>query len=285
VPWIGRARIPLILDATFVARAIPTGSARHWSYAFAAPPLRAPLLGIFALLAEWQALLDPATDSGVAQLKLAWWHDEMLRLVEGAAVHPISLYLASQPAAAAAHFKTLTAAVRAAMLESSGVPLEIGAQLGPHSAALIAGPLRVASLIASAQTDAAALEQSTQALAVAQYLARALRDYRREAIAGRVPFAVDELLLAGVENSDLMAHQPAPHLQKYLENLRRRADDHYMYVARDTPPAARPLLRHLLVLAALGHKHLVAPGTGSHAGFAALKDMLLAWTTARTAVP
>jgi 15-cis-phytoene synthase len=284
VAWIGHTRIPLLLDAAYVARAIPTGSARHWSYAFAAPPLRAPLLGIFALLAEWQALLDPATESGVAQLKLAWWHEEMLRLVEGAAVHPISLYLASQPAAAAAHFKMLPPAVRAAMLEISGAPLELGAQLAAHSAALIAGPLRVASLIASAQTDAAALEQSTQALAVALYLARALQHYRREAKSGRVPFAVDELLLAGVENSDLLAQQPAPHLQKYLENLRRRADDHYMDVARDTPPAARPLLRHLLVLAALGHKHLGTPLTGDHSRFAALKDMLLAWTTARRAL-
>jgi 15-cis-phytoene synthase len=270
------------LDAAFVARAIPTGSARHWSYTFAAPPLRAPLLGIFALLAEWQALLDPATESSVAQLKLAWWHDEMQRLVEGTAVHPISLYLAAQPAAAATHFKMLTAAIQAAMLEISGVPLELGAQLGPHSAALIAGPLCVASLIADAQTDTDALHQTAQALAVAQYLARALRDYRREAKSGRVPFAVDELLSARVENADLLAPQPAPHLQGYLENLCRRAHDRYTYVLRDTPKAARPQLRHLLVLAALGQKHL--PGGRGDSGFAALKDMLLAWTTARRAV-
>jgi phytoene synthase len=270
------------LDAAFAARAIPAGSARHWSYAFAAAPLRPPLLGIYALLAEWQALLDPATERTVAQLKLAWWHDEMLRLVEGAAVHPISLYLAAQPAAAATHFTLLKTAVEAAMLEISGVPLELGTQLGPHSAALIAGPLRVASLIADADTDRVALEQGTQALAMAQYLARAVRHYRREAASGRVVFAVDDLLQAGVENADLLATQPPAHLQSYLEHVRRRAGDHYATVLQGTPPAERPVLRHLLVLAALGRQHL--QGAGGNSGLASFKDMLLAWKTARNAV-
>jgi phytoene synthase len=270
------------LNAAFAARAIPSGSARHWSYVFAAAPLRPALLGVFALLGEWQALLDPATERTVAQLKLAWWHDEMRRLVGGTAVHPISLYLASQPAAAATHFALLQTAVEAALLELSGVPLEVGAQLGPHSAALIGGPLRAASLIAGTRTDQSALDQGTQALAIAQYLARALRDYRREATSGRVPFAVDELLQAGVENADLLAPMPPPHLQAYLESLRRRADDHYAFVLCSTPPAARPPLRHLLVLAALGRKHL--PGARDNSGSAALKDMLLAWRTARRAV-
>jgi phytoene synthase len=268
--------------SAFAARAIPTGSARHWSYAFAAAPLRPPLLGIYALLAEWQVLLDPATERTVAQLKLAWWHDEMLRLMEGAAVHPISLYLASQPAAAATHFTMLKTAVEAAMLEISGVPLELGTQLGPHSTALIAGPLRVASLIADVHTDRAALEQGTEALAIAQYLARALRNYRREAATGRVPFAVDELLQAGVENADLLAAPPPAHLQSYLESTRRRACDHYASVLQGTPTVERPLLCHLLVLAALGRKHL--QGAGGNSGLASFKDMLLAWKTARSAV-
>ncbi len=244
--------------------------------------MRAPLLGIFALSAEWQALLDPSTERNVAQLKLAWWHDEMLRLTQGAAVHPISLYLASQPGAAAAHFKLLTAAVEAAMLEISGAPLERAAQLEDHSSALIGGPLRVASLIAGEQADGPALEQSTRALGQAQYLARALRTYRREAKSGRIPFAVDELLQAGVENADLLAPQPAPRLQTYLQDLRRRAETHYAGVLSGTPRAARPLLRHLLVLAALGLKHL--PDTAGDSAFTPLKDMLLAWRTARKAV-
>ena len=81
------------LDAQYQQRALPPGSARHLSWLFAAPDMRAPLLGIYALQAEWSALMNPVTERSVAQLKLAWWQDEMRRLREGSAVHPISLYL------------------------------------------------------------------------------------------------------------------------------------------------------------------------------------------------
>ena len=272
------------LDPTFVARAIPTGSARHWSYLFAAPLVRGPLLGVYALLAEWLALLDPATEATVAQLKLAWWQEEMTRLAQDSAVHPVSRYLASQPGAAGAHFEILAEAVEAAMLELSRVPLELGAHLKAHSTALLAGPLRVASLIArplDATFGIEALERATQTLAAAQYLARALREYRRDAACGRVPFAVDELLQAGIENADLSMPRPPPRLQAYLDGLRRRADERYANVGHDLPRAAREGLRHLLVLAALGRRHLAAQSGNS--ALAALKDMLLAWQAARRA--
>ena len=63
---------------------MPPGSARYWSWLFAARESREPLLGIYALLAEWRALMDPGTETAVAQLKLAWWQEEMQRLTAGA---------------------------------------------------------------------------------------------------------------------------------------------------------------------------------------------------------
>src|SRR6202047_1287144 len=92
---IRRARTALKpLDATYQSRAIPPGTARYWSWLFAAAEARAPLLGIYALRAEWQALTDPSTESGVAHLKLSWWQEEMQRLAAGSPVHPVSVYLA-----------------------------------------------------------------------------------------------------------------------------------------------------------------------------------------------
>src|ERR1700722_8966272 len=107
------------LDATYRARAVPPGTVRYWSWLFAAAELRAPLLGIYALGAEWQALTDPATEISVAHLKLAWWQDEMQRLAAGSAVHPICVYLAALPRAAAVDFAPLSAAVAAAAAQVS----------------------------------------------------------------------------------------------------------------------------------------------------------------------
>jgi 15-cis-phytoene synthase len=275
------------LDATYRNRAVPPGSVRYWSWLFAAAESRAPLLGIYALGAEWQALTDPATESSVAHLKLAWWQEEMQRLAAGSAVHPISGYLAALPRAGSVDFTPLLTAVTAASAQVSGVPLERGADLEPQAQALWGGPLTVASLLAADVHEETSLRECTRALGAAAYLSRALRDYRREARVGRVPFAIDELMAAGVENADLVADPPPPHLQSYLDGLRTRAARCFKSAAEALPPAQRSQQRHLLVLAALGREHLQglepSPRRRRSSRSSRLKDMLLAWTTARRA--
>src|SRR5579864_8526189 len=92
------------LDATYRARAIPLGSTRYWSWLFAASSARAPLLGVYALLAEWNALMDPATEASASRIKLAWWQEEIERLIARSPLHPICVYLASLPRAADVDF-------------------------------------------------------------------------------------------------------------------------------------------------------------------------------------
>ncbi len=132
----------------------------------------------------------------------------MRRLAAGTPVHPISAYLAALPRAGAADFIPLLAAVNAAAAEAGGAPLEHGADLELHAQALWGDPLALASRLAGEVADEAGLRRCTRALAAARYLAKALHGYRREARAGRVPFAVDELLAAGVGNDDLAADPP-----------------------------------------------------------------------------
>jgi phytoene synthase len=269
------------LDSTYEWRAVPPGTARYWSWLFAAAELRAPLLGIYALGAEWQALMDPATEISVAHLKLAWWQEEMYRLTQGSAVHPISIYLAALPRAAAVDFTPLSVAVTAAAAQVSGAPLERGSDLELQSRALWGDPMALASQLADDVRDEAGLRNCTSALAAADYLSKAIRGYRREARVGRVPFAIDELMAAGVDNDDLATDPPPPHLQSYLDGLRKRAAQYFETAAQALPRAQRARHRHLLVLAALGQTHLNirAPVPERRR----LKDMLLAWTTARRA--
>jgi phytoene synthase len=260
---------------------VPPGTVRYWSWLFAATEMRAPLLAIYALGAEWQALMDPATEIGVAHLKLAWWEEEMQRLAQGRAIHPISSYLGTLPRAALVDFTPLLDAVKAAAAQVGGVPLERGADLEPQTHALGGGPLVLASQLAAEVHDEGALRHCTGALAAADYLSKAVRDYRREARAGRVPFAVDELMAAGVDNEDLAADSPPPHLFDYLGRLRERALEYFAIAARALPSAQRAQQRHLLVLAALGRSHLNS--RSAVLGRRRIKDMLLAWTTARRA--
>jgi phytoene synthase len=249
---------------------------------FAAGESRAPVLGVYALQAEWRALMDPATEAGVARIKLAWWHDEMCRLADGSPVHPISRFLAALPSAADVDFAPLRAAVQAAAAHIDGVPLEVAADLGPHAEALYGIPLALAARLADGQCDATALRNCTAALAAGEYLARAIADYRRDAQFGRVPFAVDELLTAGVENSDLLDVAPPARLREYLDRQRARAAVYFDTAAEALAPADRSSQRFLSVLAKLGSTHSRA-GTSPLAARFRLRDVYVAWVTARRA--
>jgi 15-cis-phytoene synthase len=275
------SRAPLTLDATYRARAIPMGSARYWSWLFADPAVREPLLGVYALLAEWHALIDPSTEAPAGRIKLAWWQQEIQRLIARKPTHPIGIYLSALPRGGEVDFAPLAAAFDAILAESNGAPLESSSDLEPHAAALRAAPLIVASRLAAADLDEHSLQTCARQLAVGDFLARSARDYRREARAGRVLFAVDELLAAGIDNEDLCSDQPPTRLDNYLRGVRARAKASYAAACQALPPGRRAQQRHLLILAALGLKHLALPPAALESP--RLQDMLLAWVTARGA--
>jgi 15-cis-phytoene synthase len=268
---------PRALEEPYRSRALPPGSARHLSWLFAAPPMRAPLLGLHALTAELQALTDPATEIAAAELKLAWWREEIERLARGAPAHPIGRYLASLPGAASIEFRSLIPMVEAALRQVAGAPLERAADL-EALAAPWGTPLRLAAAIAGASSDEEreAVHRSASALACAQYLAAGIDGHARAARAGRVILPVDELLAAGIEDRDLAAAEPPVHLQSYLERLRGRAREHYA-AAGALPRALRASQRHVLILAAVGAAHLRERGPQRW------RDLFLAWSTARRA--
>ncbi len=261
--------------------AVPAGSPRFWSWLFAAPAMRDPLLGMYALVAEWHALMDPGVELAAAQLKLAWWREEIQRLGRGAPVHPISRYIASLPRAGEVDFAPLENTLEAAARQIGGAPLERGAELEAHAAALWGEPLATAARLAArpAPALAGAVHRAEAALAAAEYLNDAIAGYRRAARFGRVAFPVDELIAENVEDADLSAAEPPLHLHSYLAKLRRRAVQYCSQASTDLPRSEHEPMRHLLVLAALGARQ----ASGRRKDLVLLRELYLAWSTARRA--
>jgi phytoene synthase len=272
---------PRGLEATYRARALPSGSPRYWSWLFAAPDMRAPLLGVYALLAEWRTVTDPGVELAAAHLKLAWWREEIDRLGRAAPLHPISRYLASLARAGAVDFTPLQESLDAAARQIDGAPLEREAELETHAAQLWAQPLALAAQLASEPAAATALgvRRAEAALAAAEYLNEAIAGYPRAARFGRVVFPVDELLAAEVEDADLRAAEPPLHLQSYLDKLRSRALRYCSQAVAALPASEHAPMRHLLVLAALGARQ----ASGRRASLRSLRELYLAWSTARRA--
>ena len=259
---------------------MPPGTPNYWSWLFAARDMRQPLIGIYALMAELRALTEASADAGVAQIKLAWWRDELRRLAAGLPLHPITRFLMELPRTEASMVEHLETSIEAVAAQAAGAPLELAAELESHADALYGVPLRVAARL-SGGPDRGELHAATAALAVGQYLARAVADSGRDARAGRIPFAIDELLAAGIGNDDL-AGGPSPRLQDYLQQLRVRAADYFSAADRLLPPAERAGSRHLLVLSTLGANHVNGHRNPSSADFH-LADLYNAWNAARRA--
>jgi phytoene synthase len=264
------------LDDTYRRRAIAPGTARFWAWVFAPPEIRPALLGILALLAEWQALMDPATEVGVAQIKLAWWQEEMDRLAAGAPLHPIGRYLGQLSGARDMDFAALNGTLAAVTEQVAGVPIERGVDLCRHANFLCGTP----HLVALRAVDAGLVECAA-ALAAGDYLARAIEGYRRDAAVGRVPFAVDELQSPGIESADLAALEPPQRLRDYLSPLRAKAAAHYERALQAPQGRQRALGRHMLVLAAIGLRQITA-GRAPTAQLR-LRDTFAAWRIARRA--
>ena len=260
---------------------MPPGSTRYLSWLFAARAARSALLGIYALTAEWRALMDPATEHGVAALKLAWWREELGRLHAGAPLHPITRYLAQFPTAASA-VEPLARSLEAAAAQIAGAPLERARELESHAGALYGAPLEAAAGLDGGRREPGNLRACVVALASGQYLAEARTDYRRAARVGRISFAVDELLAAGIDNADLAAGEPPPHLLAYLEQLRDRAARYFEVAQAALTAEERAPLRHLAVLAALGARRLRDREARSPPDFR-LVDLYNAWNAARRA--
>jgi phytoene synthase len=269
------------LEEPYRSRAVPPGTVRYWSWLFAAPARREPLLGMYALMAEWRALLDPATEPSVAQVKLGWWHDELTRLGAGEPLHPVTRYLAALRSEPAVDWRPLDTMLAASAAQLAGVPLERGAELAAHADALYGAPLRMAARIGGDERPEA-LQTCTAALARGEYLSRALADYPRDIRSGRMPFPIEDLLSAQIVDEDFAAPLAPPRLAEYLAALRLEAAD--CFTAADAALAATATAdrRHLAVLCTLGARHL-AKRTSSLATDIRVGDVYKAWQAARRA--
>jgi phytoene synthase len=269
------------LEEPYRSRAIPAGSIRHWSWLFAAAGARDALLGVYALVAEWRALLDPATELHAAQLKLAWWQEELGRAASGGPLHPITRYLAATSGSRMTAVSALTTTLDSTAAQLMGAPLESAADLPAHAQGLYGLPLLTAARLAGS-IGADRIADCVSAFSIAHYLARTLTEYRREVRAGRMPFPVAELLGAGIENDDLAAAAPTPRLQAYLTGVRQRAADGFAAADAALGAPERHAHRHLAVLIGLSVRDLKS-GREPGAPPFRLGDLYHAWQAARRA--
>ena len=76
-------------------KAAPAGGSFYYSILFYPERLRRDLRALHALDVELEEIITECSDPGVMRMKYAWWHDEIMRLYQNAARHPVSRALAN----------------------------------------------------------------------------------------------------------------------------------------------------------------------------------------------
>ncbi len=71
-----------------------SGSSFYYSFLFLNKQKRAAMTALYAFCREVDDIVDEYTELKVAQVKLAWWRDEIKNLYQGKPIHPVTKALA-----------------------------------------------------------------------------------------------------------------------------------------------------------------------------------------------
>ena len=77
-----------------INKAIPDGSNLYYALLFEQNKNKSVLIGLHAFLNELTGIISECSDPGIARIKLHWWHEEIDRLYQQVARHPVTRQIA-----------------------------------------------------------------------------------------------------------------------------------------------------------------------------------------------
>lgn len=186
-------------------KAASSGSSFYYAFLFLPPPKRAAITAFYAFCREIDDVVDEVHDPGVAQAKLNWWRQQVLKACgshtgQGPAEHPALLAL--QP-----HLQTYGIEAQHLLQVIDGCQMDLeqsryldyaGLQRYCH---LVAGVVGEVAARIFGQTDPDTTHYAHR-LGLAFQLTNIVRDVGEDALRGRIYLPVNEL-----QRFDVKAHE------------------------------------------------------------------------------
>lgn len=270
-------------DAYCQDKAARSGSSFYYSFLFLPAPQRQAMTALYAYCREVDDVVDEVRDPQVAQVKLAWWRDELARIVAGAPQHPVghALQVPIQR-------YQLDGGQLAEVLD--GMAMDLHPVLYPDLPALLAYCHRVAGVVGQLSArifgfrNPATLDYA-HALGIAFQLTNILRDVGEDARRGRVYLPGDLMARHGLTAAAVVQLQDTPALRTALRELGETARAQYARALALLPAEDRRAQRPGLVMAAIYRtlldEILAADCNVMHQriGLTPLRKLWLAWRT------
>jgi phytoene synthase len=230
-------------------KAARSGSSFYYSFLFLSPLQRRAITALYAFCREVDDVVDADGHVEVARLKLQWWRDEVARLYDGKAQHPVT--------------RALTPVIedfnlpQELMLEIiDGMEMDLDQQRYDSFKDLKLYCYRVASVVGLLAAeifgyhDRRTLKYAHD-LGIAFQLTNILRDVYEDARRNRLYLPLDELERFGVSEADIFNRRETPAFRELMQFQADRARGYYAQAFRQLPDGDRYHQRCGLIMAAI----------------------------------
>jgi 15-cis-phytoene synthase len=266
-------------------KAAQSGSSFYYSFMFLPPPRRRAITALYAFCREVDDVVDETSDPGVAQAKLAWWHEQVHDAFTGTPQHPVALAL--QPVVAAFD---LPEAHLQSVIDGMAMDLERSRYLDFAELEVychrVAGVVGLLSAEIFGYTNPAT-RQYARDLGIAFQLTNIIRDVGEDARRGRLYLPQEDLARHGVTAASILHGQGGDAFRALMAGQVALARDWYERAFASLPPEDRVAQRPGIIMAAIYRTlldEIVRDDYGvldHRVALTPLRKLWIAWKTAR----
>lgn len=230
-------------------KAAQSGSSFYYSFRLLPPPRRRAITALYAFCREVDDVVDDMHDPAVAQMKLAWWRQEIARAYAGGAQHPVALAL--QPVV---HAFALPQAELQEIID--GMQIDLAQTRYPDFVALSAYCHKVAGVVGTLSAAIFGYENPATLgyahdLGIAFQLTNIVRDVGEDARRGRIYLPQDELARFKVAPSQILRADASGGFRDLMAFEVTRAIEWYERALAQLPAVDRKRQRTGIAMAAI----------------------------------
>lgn len=265
-------------------KAATSGSSFYYSFMFLPKQKREAITALYAFCREVDDIVDEYTELKVAQVKLAWWKEEIRNLYQAKPIHPVTRAL--QPfihtfSLSEEHFHEII----------DGMEMDLNFNRYQDFKQLQLYCYRVASVVGilSAQIFGFNNRQTLKFahdLGMAFQLTNIIRDVGEDARRNRIYIPLDDLAAFNITEEDILQSRESEAVKKLLEYQIERAESYYDRALQELPKEDRKSQRVGLIMAAIYRtllREIKADGAekvlNSRTSLGALRKLWLAFRT------
>ena len=210
---------------------------------------RRAIIAFYTLCRELDDIVDECQNTGVAAAKLDWWRQEVVRMSEGTAQHPVARALMDT-----AKGRALPQTLLLEIID--GMAMDLVYQRYPDFQTLRLYCYRAASVVGELAAQIfgyhnPATRDYAHDLGLAFQLTNIIRDVGEDARRGRIYLPQQELAQFEVSEADILASRPTVAFQRLMQFQYQRADAFYAKALGELPTIDRKAQRPGLAMAAI----------------------------------